>query len=280
MATHKLALVGRSKETTQIKLALESDRHVLIEGPVGVGKTALALDICRKLRRPVIRVDGDGRYTEQKLVGWFDPPLVLKKGFVAQSFHRGPLVEAMKSGATLFLNELNRLPEGVQNVLLPAIDERSIILPHLGEVRAKLGFSVIATQNPKEFVATSLLSEALLDRFEWIRLDYLSLDEESIALQQRGVSKELAQMIAVLMDRTRHHDSVSRGASLRAGLSLAALLEGRGTIGEAEFVEASVMAFTTRIETRDGQHPSEFVRMLAKEVFLGGNPSLPEKKSP
>jgi hypothetical protein len=31
--------------------------------------------------RSIYRVDGDERYTEQKMVGWFDPPQVMAKGY-------------------------------------------------------------------------------------------------------------------------------------------------------------------------------------------------------
>src|SRR4051794_8335798 len=108
----------------QVRSCLRAYRNVLIEGPVGVGKTHLALTVAQEIKRPVFRVDGDSRYSEQKLSGWFDPPTVIKKGFTADSFMAGPLVDAMRLGGVLFINELNRLPEGVQNVLLPAIDER------------------------------------------------------------------------------------------------------------------------------------------------------------
>ena len=117
-----------------------------------------------------MRVDGDDRYSESKLTGWFDPPLVLKQGYGEEAFFPGPLVEAMREGKVLFINELNRMPESVQNVLLPALDERLLQVPHIGEVRAAEGFQVVATQNPVEYVATGHLSEALRDRFEHLAL--------------------------------------------------------------------------------------------------------------
>ena len=66
------------------------------------------------------------------------------------------------------------MPEGVQNVLLPAMDEGKIDVPKIGTITASNGFLVISTQNPREFIATSLLSEALRDRFELLTLDYQS----------------------------------------------------------------------------------------------------------
>src|SRR4051812_14822533 len=111
-------VVGRENERLQMRSCLKAKRNILLEGPVGVGKTHLALGSIRELGLAFFRIDGDSRYSEQKLSGWFDPPLVIKKGYNQETFIPGPLVEAMQQGAVLFINELNRLPEGVQNVLL------------------------------------------------------------------------------------------------------------------------------------------------------------------
>ena len=88
------------------------------------------------LERTFVRIDGDERYTEQKLSGWFDPPLVLSGGYTEDSFIQGPLSTAMREGSILLINELNRMPEGTQNVLLTAIDEKTIFIPKYGKVTA------------------------------------------------------------------------------------------------------------------------------------------------
>ena len=92
-------IVGRDEELAMSLTVLDAGRHLLLEGPVGVGKTTVALAVCRYLGRDTIRVDGDDRYTESKLTGWFDPPLVLQKGYSEETFFAGPLVEAMRGGA-------------------------------------------------------------------------------------------------------------------------------------------------------------------------------------
>ncbi len=165
-------IIGRERELATALAVLGTGRHLLLEGPVGVGKTTVALAVCGHLGRDTVRVDGDDRYSESKLTGWFDPPLVLKAGYGEEAFFPGPLTSAMREGRVLFINELNRMPESVQNVLLPALDERLLQLPHIGEVRAVDGFQVVATQNPVEYVATGHLSEALRDRFEHLALLY------------------------------------------------------------------------------------------------------------
>lgn len=244
-------LVGRESESALIRACLSAGKNMLLEGPVGVGKTHLALAIAQSLGRPVYRVDGDSRYTEQKLSGWFDPPLVLKHGFGARSFIPGPLVEAMQKGGVLFVNEMNRLPEGVQNVLLPSIDERLLAVPRLGTIHAHKNFLVIATQNPKEFVATSHLSEAILDRFEWVYLDYQSEVEETAIVSERVSNEQIARLAVRVARLTRGHPRVKRGASVRAAMSIAevtaALLRAGGGLREA-FLSAVRVALPTRIE--------------------------------
>ncbi len=256
MKDSKTKVVGREKEFNRIQACLTAGRNVLLEGAVGVGKTHLALAVAKGLGTKVFRIDGDSRYSEQKLSGWFDPPAALKYGFKEKSFVPGPLVEAMKSGGVLFINELNRLPEGVQNVLLPAIDERIILVPRLGQIAAKPGFRVIATQNPKEFVATSHLSEAILDRFELVVLDYQSEAEEIeiVSAYVPGKGEDLKTLVraAVALGRwTREHPRFRRGASIRAAIAVAEIgavfLREKMPLEEA-FYEAVLIALPTRVE--------------------------------
>jgi MoxR-like ATPase len=257
---HKdFGVVGRDFETESLLSCVASGKHVLLEGPVGVGKTFLVTHVAQLLGREVVRVDGDSRYTEQKLTGWFDPPTVLKKGYGKDSYFDGPLAKAMSSGAILFINELNRMPEGVQNVLLPALDEKRLEIPRIGTIEAKKGFTVIATQNPREFVATSHLSEALLDRFELITLSYQDEKEEREILKSATLFKEKGKANPELLEwclhltrGTRNSALFKRGASIRAAISLYDVAFNLGGTWES-FMRAAMLCLPTRVElSEDG----------------------------
>jgi len=246
-------VVGRERELATALAVLGGGRHLLLEGPVGSGKTTVALAVCGRLGRETVRVDGDDGASENRLAGWFDPPVALELGYSAASFVPGPLVRAMRGGRILFLNELNRLPEAAQNLLLPALDEGLILVPHLGPVRAARGFQVVATQNPAEYVATGHLSEALRDRFERLALPYQSAAEEEaiVAAVARCDDAALVRTAVRLARATRLHPGVTRGASVRGAIAMVVLARSFGGDGREALRRAAEAALSTRVGLRD-----------------------------
>lgn len=283
----KNGLVGRANEIEKALAAISTGKNLMIEGPVGVGKTVLAVAVAKHLGRPIHRVDGDERYTEQKLSGWFDPPIVLEKGYIPDAFIPGPLTSAMREGGVLFMNEMNRMPEGVQNILLPAMDEGIIEIPKIGTVRAMPGFVVMGTQNPREFVATTALSEALSDRFELLLLEYQSEPEELEIVSNNfpKVSEELVARAVWIARKTRNHPNIRRGASVRAAMSIVRM---SGTLSRDMFEgvsKAAHMALPTRIELREESKRTadEIIDEIVLECFAlpppdSGRPLQEEKK--
>lgn len=271
-------IVGRAEELSAALACVRLNKNLLIEGPVGVGKTVLALAVAHHLGRPFFRVDGDERYSEQKLTGWFDPPVVLAKGYDQTAFILGPLTQAMLESGLLFINELNRMPESVQNVLLPSLDERLLIVPKYGEIAARDGFTVVATQNPREFVATSHLSEALRDRFELVVLEYQTPEEE-VRIVRFNLRKDLQADEKLLRDATaivratREAPQIRRGASVRAAISIVELAT--ELQGPEPLRQAAQIALPTRIELADDVHtpPRQIINDIVDSIKKKARPT-------
>ncbi len=249
-------IIGRTQELSSSLIAASSGKHILLEGAVGVGKTTIALAVASHLQQSYTRIDGDERYTEQKLSGWFDPPLVLSKGYTKDSFIPGPLAITMQEGTILFINELNRMPEGTQNVLLSAMDEKTIHIPKYGRVDAEQGFMIIATQNPDEYIGTSQLSEALKDRFVCVNLDYQSEEEEKqiVHLRSRCRDEEVIDVAVCVTRLTRNDEEVRRGSSVRGAIDISDLFftaHGGFSDSVEKWKSCAKLALLTKIELHD-----------------------------
>jgi MoxR-like ATPase len=272
----KFAVVGREKVLRKMILGATARKHILLEGPVGVGKTTLAHAVAAYFDQGFIRIDGDERYTESKLVGHFEPPLVVERGWVWDSFVPGPLTLSMKNGSILFINEANRLIEGTQNVLLPSMDEGILILPKLGVINAVDGFLVVATQNPESYIGTTVLSEALKDRFVWIKLVHQSYEDElEIVLQKAEIASEdllTAETATKIMRATRNHTDIRRGSSIRGAIDLAKILNLIKSMTLETVSEMAIMTLATKIELEDGvERPIEDVIHEIVEAILSGD---------
>ncbi|MFX0169320.1 MAG: AAA family ATPase [Candidatus Hodarchaeota archaeon] len=268
---HKYKIIGRKELITQCLASDNAGKHILIEGPVGVGKTTIASAFADFLGRSLLRVDGDERYTSAKLVGWFDPPVVLKHGYTRESFIPGPLVETMESGGVLFINEINRMPEATQNTLLPVMDEGRLHVPKLGTINSKNGFRIIATQNPEASVGVTPLGEALRDRYIWLHLDYHSEPEEQeIVKINTGINDESIVDTAVAITRaTRDYIDVRRGASVRGAIDMASLYVELPGEGKSVWEQAAIMSLVPKIELHDNvqKSASDVIKIIVKSVL-------------
>ncbi|TKJ46928.1 ATPase [Candidatus Aerophobetes bacterium Ae_b3a] len=263
-------IVGRKEEITSSLIAARAGKHILLEGAVGVGKTTIALAVASYVEREFVRIDGDERYTEQKLAGWFDPPLVLSRGYTGESFIKGPLSTTMQEGEILLINELNRMPEGTQNVLLTAMDEKTIFIPKFGRVDAKEGFLIIATQNPDEYIGTSQLSEALKDRFICIRLSYQSEEEEKeiVRMRSRCNDEDIIDVSVALTRLTRDEPEIRRGSSIRGAIDTADIFQAAHRAFNDDinsWLRCAGLAFRTKIELHDFSE-DKFGELLKKLV--------------
>lgn len=275
-------VIDRAAEAELLEAALLSGAHVLLEGPPGTGKSTLLRRVATGRRIPFVMVEGNAELTPARLIGHFDPALVLTKGYVPEIFEDGPLLEALRTGGLLYVEELNRIPEETLNVLLSAMSELEITVPRLGRVAAAPGFALVAAMNPFDAVGTARVSGALYDRTCRISMDYQTPEAEQLIVGLRTSDLDPAWRARVvdLVRSTRDHPDIRFGSSVRGAIDIARLsvelsrLRGTTTDDWHVGLAAAKASLSGRIRLQDGcdRTPEQVVTELYVAVF-GAEPS-------
>lgn len=245
-------IIGRSKEIKLIIRAVGKGLPIIIEGPVGTGKTEMAKALSTSLERPFVRVDGDDSLTSIKLKGWYDPPLVLEKGFSRETFIPGPLTQAMEQGGIFFFNEINRSPSETVNAVLTALDEKLITIPQLGEIEAEDNFMTIFTYNPQDTVATNPLPKAFYDRCIWIHVSHQSLNEmiEIVKLRTNYDDSLLIEISCEIVQATLNHPELEMSSTVRGAIQLVELFKEGEIIKEDILLDRSIAVHSRKIRCK------------------------------
>jgi len=275
-------IVGLEQETRMVLAALKARLPVMLEGDAGTGKTELAKVVGRALQQEIFRVDGDAELTALKLQGWFDPPFVLQKGYQWETFIPGPLTSAMLQGGVFFFNEVNRAPSESLNAVLSALDERILNIPRLAAIQAKESFVSIFTLNPYDRIGTNPLPKAFYDRCVWIYLDHQPLEKAIEIVRRRTEEKdaELIRSICRIVETTRNHPLIERGASVRAAIHIIRMIqslrEGENALIPEEIEYLCVMALSKNVKpTYDtAKSPEELVKEIVEEVMSKKKPFI------
>lgn len=266
-------IVGLRRPTEVLVTALRTGRHVILEGPPGVGKSTLLRVVADVAGWGMEFVEGNAELTPARLVGSHDPALVLERGYLPEAFTEGPLVAAMREGGLLYIEELNRVPEETLNVLITALAEGEIHVPRLGHIPASPQFRLIAAMNPFDAIGTARVGQAIYDRMCRIALGYQDrAGEERIVEQVTGTAGELTEVAVALARATRDHEALRTGSSVRGSIDMVFLAEGleelRGGASFESLLDAALAAFSGRIRVEEGrtETPEEIIETLLNRV--------------
>ena len=160
---------------------------VYIYGVSGVGKTFNVEQSCANNGRPYFRVQVTKDTTNEDLIGSY----ALINGNTI--WRDGPILKAYRSGGVLLLDEVDLNPSLM--ILQGVLENKPVYVTQTGElVYPKEGFQVFATGNSKgdgndyEYVGTSALNKAFLERFDWI----IEQKIPAIAIERKIIKKYLA----------------------------------------------------------------------------------------
>jgi MoxR-like ATPase len=278
-------VVSREHELDLVLSAVAAGRDIILEGPPGTSKTTILRAITSEWGIPLLFVEGNADLTPAKLVGHHNPARVLREDYSADNFVAGPLVEAMRDGGFLYIEEFNRAPEDTVNTLLTAMADRTIAIPRVGVVEALPTFRVIASMNPFDNVGTTRLSTSVHDRLNRLAVGYQDADaERSIVELRTAAPGELGVRLmddAVAVTRaTREHPDVRQGSSVRGAIDCVLVagrlseLRGISSPDDPRYPEtmydAMVVALSGRIQLDEAAEttPEQILREIWADHFV------------
>lgn len=279
-------VVGRSRELELLLASVASGRDILLEGPPGTSKTTMLKAITSEWGIPLVLVEGNAELTPVKLIGHHHPARVLREDYSPENFVPGPLVQAMRDGGFLYIEEFNRAPEDTINTLLMAIGERSIAVPRVGVISAQPSFRVVASMNPFDNVGTTRLSSSVHDRLCRLSLDYQDEAAEREIVDLRtgphldgDLGRRLVSDAVEVTRATREHPDVRQGSSVRGAIDTVLialeLAAGRAHAADDErypatLLDAMLVALSGRIQLDEvaDTTPERVLREIWEQLLL------------
>ncbi|MBE7069803.1 MAG: MoxR family ATPase [Ruminococcaceae bacterium] len=251
----KKVICGKDYVIEETLTAILAGGHILMEDVPGVGKTTLALAFSKTMGLNFGRVQFTPDVLPSDITGFsmYDKNTDTMKYQPGAIFHN------------LFLaDELNRASSRTQSALLEAMEEANVTVDG-NTYMLPDPFIVFATQNPTGASGTSLLPDSQIDRFMVrISMGYPSAKYEKAMIEGRknGINpmdsvrqqcnaKMLLEMqarvnnifvheavtdyIINLVNKTRGHADLERGASPRATLAFNAMAKAHAYLAGREY---------------------------------------------
>jgi len=279
-------ILGQETAKAQLKSALLMNRHILIVGAPGIGKTTLAKNVAKALKKNFVRIQGSPDLTAEDLLGDIDPIKAMKFGPLnKKSFSPGKIFKA--DNGILFFDEVNRCPEKLQNALLQVLEEgRATLGSYTVDIPAN--FIFIGTMNPEDS-STEKLSDVFLDRFDIIYMSYpetIKTEKEIVLMKgkkQIEFPDDLLSLTISFIHWLRKSEKLEKKPSVRASLGLYeraqsnAMIDVKKKVDFDSIKDVMISVLSHRIRLKPSikylQTPSEFIEEQLKR-FLDSQKNL------
>lgn len=243
--------------------ALSLGKNVLLKGPTGAGKTRFAETLSYLFNRPMHNVNCSVDLDAESLLGF--KTIGYKENKQVIEFVQGPVVNAMKNGHFLYIDEVNMAKPETLPLINGVLDYRRMITnPFTNEViTGSNGFNVIAAIN-EGYIGTVPLNEALKNRFVVIEVPYIegeqlrSLIKVSTQLKDYKTIDLFVRLSRDLINAANQGTISEDAASIRALLDACDLTV---LVDPLRAIRRSI------IDKLDEEREKEFVRNLAETLF-------------
>ena len=185
---------------------------LFITGLSGNGKTHSVEQVCASLGRDLVRVNVTIETDTDDLVGGFR----LVNGDTV--FHEGPVIEAMRRGAILLLDEIDLASNKIL-CLQSILEGKGYFVKKTNEmIYPAPGFNIVATANTKgrgsdtgKFIGANVLNEAFLERFSvTFEQEYPTPAIESKILTRNFLSLGVTDCVTMVENLTTWADIIRK----------------------------------------------------------------------
>lgn len=216
---YRVGYISDTGTATVLYLAQALKKPILVEGPAGVGKTAIAQAFAAMKGMPMIRLQCYEGIDEAKaLYEWnykkqllhiqavsnrqVDVGEVETQIFSEEFLLTRPLLQAITSEqpVCLLIDEIDKVDFEFEAMLLELLSEYQVTLPELGTLQARHIPVVFLTSN-----ATRELSEALKRRCLYVYLDFPEpeVEQQILKLKVPSLETDLAIQLTTALSQLR-----------------------------------------------------------------------------